>query len=353
MDFPLRPYFSLKTVLQGLGGVGVIYLLIALFIAIVGPSSLRKAEDTLASQKIVLSGNKELKASSEKTKLQPEKSDAKEEKATHAASDVYPKSPLLPAPIDDLSEPARDGQGILPKVAARGLTPFHGYKRPFTKTNKPIIALAIEGFGLSRSQSATLLRSMPRDVSFIISPYATHVKKWAEDSRAAGHEIWLHIHSQDHEYPMKDPGPFGLLREYGLQKTMKAMEHSLASFPGYTGIAMDMDKTFLSSQTILRSVLGDTFKRGVGYFELNSKAPDFFEKLAKDNYAPYAQNTVGGSENLFANIETRANTKGHVVAVISLEEVNLDDFILWVHGLETKGFAFAPLSAIAEGRIQQ
>ena len=386
MDLPFRSHFSLKTALHGLVGASVICVIIALFIAFTGPSSLRKAEDTLASQKIVLSGSENTAHHAETTdshhadaesvakasdshaaetvhREEKSPSDHSEEHEgnnspemeTHAApagGEIHAKDPLLPAPLDGLSEPAHDGHGVFPKTNSRGLTPFHGYKRPFNKTDKPVIALAVRNFGISRMQSIKLLRSLPRDVSFVVSPYATHINKWTKDARAAGHETWLYIPTQNSDYPARDPGPLALLKGSGLKESIAAMDHSLSQFVGYTGIAMDMDRTFLSSQTVLKSVLANTLQRGLGYFEMNSDAPPFFQSIVKANNAPYVQNDAGGWENLFTNIEARAKTKGHSVAVISLDDINIEDFIAWVNGLKDKGFALAPISAVADGRVQ-
>ena len=393
MALPLRSYMSRTMILRGLAGVAVLYILIALFIAFTGSASLRQAEDTLASQKITVSSvdghdddgaaatHKDESAANEhhgdahhgdshgeekihsgehadeghRTAHSGAHQNANDVPADNAAKTafVHEKDPLLSAPIEGLSEPAKDGHGALPKVSARGLTPFHGYKRSFSKTARPVVALAVRDFGLSRTESIKLLQSLPRDVSFVVSPYATHIGKWTKDARAAGHETWLYIPAQDQNYPAKDPGEFALLKEYGLQKSIAAMEHSLAQFTGYAGIAMDVDKTLLSSQTVLQTVLGDTLKRGLGYFELNSDAPLFFKTLATEHHAPYVQNVMGGAENLFANIEARAKTEGQVVAAIDLNTVNMAQFLEWVNGLDDKGFALAPLSAIAEGRAKK
>jgi len=358
MELPFRPYFSSKTVIiRGLAIVAGLYVLLAIFIAFAGPSTLRKAEDTLASQKISIDGvrNDETKGSHHAEHSEKHESEDDEHAGNDnmGAQDMHPKNALLAAPIDGLSEPSKDGHGVLPITNARGLTPFHAYKRSFNKTDKPVIALAIRDFGMSRSDSINMLRKLPRDVTLIVSPYATHISKWAKDARAAGHETWLYIPTQNADYPTKDPGPLALLKSTGLQQTLETLEHSLAQFSGYSGVAMDMDKTFLTSQTIIQSVLGGAFKRGLGYFEMNSNAPDFFQKLSQEHNAPYVQNDMGGIENMFENIEARAQTKGYTVAAVSLNEIKMDDLISWIHGLEGKGFALAPLSAVADGRVGQ
>ena len=284
MDLPFNPsvfrsYLSLKAILQGLGGAAVIYLLIILFVAITGPAKLRSMEDTLASQKISLSSKTAHKQASpthdkhattaHDTHHDPSHDKDHKEETHHDPQQEQNKDALLPAPFEGLSEPTKDGHGVLPKKSARGLTPFHAYKRPFIKTKKPVIALAIRDFGLSKSQSDTLLEQLPRDVTLIVSPYAPHIDQWSKDMRSAGYETWLYIPAQDHTYPMTDPGPLALLKNGGLQHNLDASKKAMASYAGYAGIAMDMDNTFLTAETVLQAVFSNIFKRGLGYIDLN------------------------------------------------------------------------------------
>ncbi|MBC7325143.1 MAG: divergent polysaccharide deacetylase family protein, partial [Moorella sp. (in: Bacteria)] len=122
------------------------------------------------------------------------------------------ESGLAEAPIEGLYETTPDGR--LPIIRTKdGLTPFNAYRRPFDvyAANKPVISIAVTGLGLSDVAMESALRSMPPEVSFILSPYAPSATFWVNEARARGHEVWLTLPVEPKDYPTDDPGPHTLL----------------------------------------------------------------------------------------------------------------------------------------------
>lgn len=326
-------YFSLESFLKGIAGVCVIYLLLAGYVVLRTGHTLRTLGSKLSFEVVSLAS--------------PD--GAREELLPEAPPKVM-ENGLTLAPIEGLYERSEKTGGMLPKISPRGLTPFHGYKKPFEPNGKPVLALAVRGFGLSASLSEKLLEQMPEDVTFILSPYAADVQEWQQKARNAGHETWMNVPAETKEATTSDPGSQALLSHSNIQYNKDRMNWALSLTTGYAGIAMDMDNTFLEVMPMLSSLMEETLQRGLGYFEMNTKGPDVIETISVNADAPYLKNNILVKNNIFSSLESAARSRGALTAVIDLDTLKEDDFMAWVSSLEKKGFQLAPLSALALGR---
>ncbi|MDB2682692.1 divergent polysaccharide deacetylase family protein [Alphaproteobacteria bacterium] len=338
MTIDIKTYFSLNAFLQGLGVAGALYVLIAVYILVTGGQTLAGLEVKLPSETIVI-----------ETAIPVSSVVAADSSDPHLSEDpdslpLKTEDALKPAPISGLYEKTAGGLQ-LPIVSALGEEPFHAYKRPFVHTGFPIISLVIQDFGLSEQESEAVLRSLPSEVSFILSPYASDATEWQEKARAAGHEIWIEVPAQTKNSYMNDPGPQALLKDYSMKYNRERLEWALSRTSGYAGIAIDLDATFTRVKPIIEPVLDEVFKRGLGILQLNSKGPEFFKTLAQEKSAPYVENGLAGTENLFMNLEVAAKSRGSINAVVSLNDVSLKDLSEWAQGLEAKEITLAPISS--------
>lgn len=325
----LERYFSLQAFIKGMGAVFLIYALLGGYIAFKSDSTMRELSSKLAFEAAPLAEPK-LEVVTEENKVM--------------------KNGLMLAPIEGLYEASTKTGGMLPKISPRGLTPFHGYKKPFKPSGKPIIALAISNFGLSQNDSQKLLEKMPENVTFILTPYASDVQAWQQKAREGGHETWLYIPAENETATIADPGSQALLSHSNIQYNKDRLDWALSLTTGYAGIAMDMDNTFLEVKPMLTTLMEDNFKRGLGYFEMNAKGPTLIETLAIESKMPYIRSAATLTGNSFDNLEIAAQGRGAVGAVIRPDQIDQEKFIQWVASLESKGFELAPLSALAQGQ---
>jgi polysaccharide deacetylase 2 family uncharacterized protein YibQ len=273
-----------------------------------------------------------------------------------------PTAPGLPTGLfspSDLIETT--AQGPLPKRAANGLTPFDAYKRPFTDPGKPVIALAILDYGLSDSDSRSILEKLPAEVSLILNPYAGNFDTWKSLAQAKGHEFWINVPIENAVFPaQEDPGPEALLVHSDFKYNQEKFYWALSRTSGYAGMAGFTDPAFLNAQSVLKALWDDAYNRGIGYFEINPAGLEGIEMNAIEKKAPYIRSsslfdvTAQGPEQWLAGLEREAVDNGFAIGVIRTPYPLVIEAIAgWAGGLESRGFALAPLSAFSKAGQSQ
>lgn len=259
---------------------------------------------------------------------------------------------LYAAPVDGLYEDA--AQGRLPVRKADGLTAFKAYKRPAVlDSSKPVISIAVQDMGLSDQLTASAIKNMPPEVSLIISPYATALDTWAKDARADGHEIWLSLPMESQNYPRVDTGPHTLLVGAPERENLSKLEWVMSRTSGYVGLVAPYQDTFIDTQNDARPMLGNIYKRGLGFIDGRGNG-SLAQTMAESMNAPYSNVNVWidkpdmSVETINASLrqlETMAREGGFAAGVISANAVSLREVGLWLSTLKDKGFVLAPLSA--------
>jgi len=257
------------------------------------------------------------------------------------------------APVDGVYE--ESSSGPLPVVRSDGLTPFKAYRKPFAPVgDKPVISIAVSDMGLSASITDEAIRSLPPEVTMIVSPYAGEIEKVTNDSRAAGHEVWLSLPMETASYPKSDPGPHTLLVGAPERENQQKLEWIMSRTMGYAGLVAPFQPEFMNAINDVRPVLGSIYKRGVGFIDSRSIPGSTPETMALSMNAPYSSIDVwidkpeNSPELINASlqqIELIAKDRGFAAGVISPSQVSFREVMLWMGTLEGKGFILAPLSA--------
>lgn len=254
---------------------------------------------------------------------------------------------LEPAPIEGLYTQTEAGK--LPVISETGLTPFQAYRRPFLSQEKPVIALAVTGYGLSEKDSELAL-SLPPEISLILSPYADNPEQWVTKARENGHEVWLYAPFENDDFVNNDPGPQALLTRQSLPENRGKLEWIMARVTGYAGIVGKTDRVFLSVHTMFKPLINLIFDRGLAYFELNTEGSALIEAQAINQGAAFSaaeQTARVWDEKLASSLEKAANERGSTNAVVDLNPKNVAALLEWAVTLPKQGLDLAPLSALA------
>ena len=261
-----------------------------------------------------------------------------------------PKTAFLPSDMIEMTP-----QGALPKHAPNGLTPFEAYKKPFGDQGKPTIAIAIMDYGLSDSDSRSALEKLPPEVTLIMNPYAGNFDTWKSLAQAKGNEFWINVPIEDDEFPAhEDPGPQVIMAHSDFKYNQEKFYWALSRTSGYAGVAAFTDPAFLNSQSVLKALLDDAYNRGIGYFEINPSGLEGVEMNAIEKKAPYIRSNslydinTQAPQQWLAGLEREAVDNGFAIGVIRTPYPLVIEAIAgWAGGLESRGFALAPLSAFA------
>ncbi|NPD67042.1 divergent polysaccharide deacetylase family protein [Lichenicola cladoniae] len=173
----------------------------------------------------------------------------------------------LAAPDPALLEPAPDFNGrMLPRIAADGRRPADVYAaHPGLPAHGAVVAVLVEGLGLSDAVSRAAVDDLPAAVSLGFSPYAPAFDQAGQSSladaaRRAGHETLLSLPMEPAGSPLDDEGPQALSTTIDLDQDRRALQWTLSRLQGYVGVT-----------NALSGLRGDRFANA-GAFEMVAKA---------------------------------------------------------------------------------
>lgn len=391
-----QPRFSVKAFSAGLGLVALIYAGVAGWVFLQGPHAIEMRAEKLASNTIkinrakpLMSGKVAMKSEAygpyQEARTQqpdpvappdnhPDQNAAlshTEEPEVQAAPVETPKpevpqedpqlakltklsSGMYGAPVDGLYEDTKEGR--LPVKRSDGLTPFKAYKRPFAAAtnNKPVISIAIMDMGLSAKATESAIQSLPGEVTLIVSPYAASPDMWVNEARTDGHEVWLSLPMESGSYPKSDPGPHTLLVGSAERENIQKLEWTMSRAVGYAGLVSSYKPEFMASSNDVRPILGEIYKRGIGFLDSSSMPGGIAESSALSMNAPYSnvdvwidrpEDTQEIIKASLQQLETIAREQGFAAGIIHPSAISYREIQSWIATLDGKGFALAPLSA--------
>lgn len=268
---------------------------------------------------------------------------------------------------DEAAEPTRqaalpaDGESDSPVGA--GPSPddanaaWRRNSQAFPETDaRPRIAVVLTGLGLSTSATEAAIAQLPAGITLSFTPYARRLDKRMAAARADGHEVMLDLPMEPTSYPNDDPGPQALLTALSARQNLERLAWTLARGEGYVGVAAVMGSRFAASAEDLAPVLEALKVRGLMY--LDNRASDDSVASAEaarialplavnDRRLDSAQASREAIDARLVQLETIAAAEGVAVAVGAPSALMIERLRDWSEGLEERGFALAPITAVA------
>lgn len=261
---------------------------------------------------------------------------------------------LAPAPDPALIE--RTPQGPLPRIGDDGRQPWRVYAKPFDANDaRPRVAVVLSALGLSNAATEAAIQGLPGGVTLAFQPYADDLQNWIQLARAAGHEVLLHLPMEPVDYPANDPGPQALFTALTPQQNLARLEWALSRVSGYVGVTNHMGSRFTTSRSAMKPVIETLKDRGLLYVDTRASARSVGAALATEIGVPRALNDRfidTGSvnrqtiDNHLAEAERIALETGLSVVIGQPYPVTLERLGVWLSGLEERGIALAPVSAV-------
>ena len=274
---------------------------------------------------------------------------------------------LDPAPDPRLIETSRTGP--LPRVGADGARPFEIYARPVAldpklKSGAPRIALMVGGLGLNAEGTEAAIAKLPGAVTLGFAPYGKGIEERATEAREAGHETALQAPMEDFSDLTGDPGPHTLKASASDGDNLNSLRWLMSRFTGYIAVVNHLGGKFTADSKEVSPVLTEIAARGLGYLDdgasPRSVAPDVAAALAmpsaRADLVIDADPTPEAIETALARLLDRARERGSAIGVASASPIAVERLAAWANGLESKGVALVPLSALmstAPGRSAQ
>jgi len=198
--------------------------------------------------------------------------------------------------------------------------------------------------------------NLPGPIALSLLSNAGGLALVAEEGRARGHEIWLHV-------PMEpegdeDPGPRALTTAQTSDELRRALDWHLAQVPGAVGVNNHMGSKFTADLGSMRIVLASLNYRGLMYLDSmttpHSVGLDVARALAlpaarRDVFLDHDRGAISVRRQL-DQVERIAKARGSVIAIAHPHLDSLAVLGPWLVSAPARGLELAPVSAVVAER---
>ena len=230
------------------------------------------------------------------------------------------------------------------------------YATPAAATNRPRIAIVIDGLGVDRVATARTI-ALPPAVTLSFVAYASDLPDQTAAARRAGHELLLHV-------PMEPISTTAAMGSYGLGRNMprdelvRRLRWDLARFDAYVGVDNHMGTEFAQDTPAMRVVMDELKRRGLLYLDARAVPTAPVAVAARDFGVPYAardlfldgERAAISVDSRLAQLVKLARERGSAIAIGHAHEATLAALQRWLPTLSRQGVALVPLTAVVKAR---
>jgi polysaccharide deacetylase 2 family uncharacterized protein YibQ len=269
-----------------------------------------------------------------------------------AQSQVRSSEGLMPVPLASLIEQTE--KGVLPITARDGTMAWKYYARPYTPVAKrPMVAIVFTNLGLNRNLTEEAFK-LPHDVTMGFSPYTTELNRWAVRGRFLGFESVVDLPVQREDYPLSDPGSFGLLEDLSPDDNITRLHGVLLQYPAFVGVLASEGEKMTANKEEIKPYLVELKKRGLLFLYVKTPKNTGFEEFAKTNFFyTIGIDAVIDEEISRSSIETQlqslivlAKKQGYAVGLAHSYPPTFTELGLFSANLAEQGVDLVPISAI-------
>ena len=253
-----------------------------------------------------------------------------------------------------LQEPGPHGP--LPRVGPDGRTPIRAYGHPFDRTDtRPRVGLVVGGLGMNAAVTEEAIRRLPPAVTLAFSPYAARIDFLLDQARAKGTELLVALPLEPAGHPtINNAGNRALLTRLSPAENRDHLEWALSRFGGYTGVIGALGpmrgERFAELAETLHPVQEALRGRGLLYVDPRpgARPPERAWGRSVDIVVDEPA-TRGEIERKLEALERLARERGTAGALGYAGEASpvlVDRVAVWAGGVEGRGLALAPVSAM-------
>ncbi|UTW52547.1 divergent polysaccharide deacetylase family protein [bacterium SCSIO 12827] len=268
------------------------------------------------------------------------------------------------ARVPDLAlvEKGPDGRDM-PIVARNGTRPMDAYARPVADADAsiPQVAILIRGIGLSRSASITAIKSLPPEVSMVISPYARDPGDWVIRARLAGHEVFMGLPMESANFPFEDAGPLALNTTKQVEENMRTLRTLMGMVPGYVGFLARFGSKFGVAEGQLKPVFEEIKGRGLMFVDSGESGSGAMTRIAAEMALPKAvvnihldrTPTEGEIASKLLRLGALARSQSVAVGMGDPYPHTIREVKNWLAAQSPTKLRLVPVSAVADRQIIQ
>jgi len=247
--------------------------------------------------------------------------------------------------------------GPLPQIASDGRRAMDVYARPADSSDpRPKVAMIIGGLGLGGAVTQAALDRLPAGITLAVTPYGSSLQGLVSTARAKGHEILLEVPLEPFDYPDNDPGQDTLLTGAAAAENPGRLRRVMGRVTGYAGLINSQGAKFLTSPDDLRFLLQESARRGLYFVDNGQTEQSIARETASSVGAAFAHadQQVDGNptreaiDKAFTALEDLAKERGAAIGIAAAFPVTIDRANAWAAGLEERGLALVPVSALVD-----
>lgn len=213
------------------------------------------------------------------------------------------------------------------------------------------IAVIIDDMGMDRRHTKAAI-DLPGPITMAFLPYAPEVAAQADQARAAGHELMVHMPMEPLDGAL-DAGPQVIRAGMDPAAFDAVMAFDLDAFPGYVGVNNHMGSRATQDREAMARLMGNLKRRGLLFVDSRtiggSVAADEAAKAGipwavRDVFLDDAPDLASVRESL-QKVEAVARKTGLAIAIGHPKAETLEALREWIPTLAGKGMTLVPVSA--------
>ena len=217
--------------------------------------------------------------------------------------------------------------------------------------DRPIIAVVIDDLGLNRPNTAAF-NDLPGPLTLSFLPYAGRLDMQVAAAHDAGHELFLHLPMEP--VGKESPGPDALIAGIDRSEFVARLKKNLNRFQGFVGVNNHMGSRITADRGRMQVVMRELRDRDVLFLDSKTSANSVAGEVADQNGVPNTGRDVfldhvierDAIDKQLAKVERIARKTGSAVAIGHPHNLTIEALRRWLPGLEERGFALAPASAV-------
>jgi hypothetical protein len=217
--------------------------------------------------------------------------------------------------------------------------------------------LVVVGLGLNPEAAESAIAKLPGAVTLGFSPSGRAVEQQAAEAREAGHETVLQARLDDFSNLTGGLGAHVLSTSASGAENLDSLRWQMGGFTGYVAVVNNPGGKFTTDRQHMSPILKEIADRGLGYLDdgappgsvrqdisASAPMPSARADLVIDAYA--APEAVDAPLSRLVEL---ARERGSAIGVASATPGSVERLARWTNGLDSKGVALVPLSALMSG----
>lgn len=139
-------------------------------------------------------------------------------------------------------------------------------ERP-SATSSPRIAIVIDDFGYSGSETTMGFLNMDFPLTISVLPHCPHTTDIAHAAHRAGKEVIVHIPMEPRGYPESDPGEGALMKVHTREQLVRRIDAALDDVPHAVGANNHMGSAFTSQHIPMRVLMRKLSDNGLFFLD--------------------------------------------------------------------------------------